>query len=426
MVCMQKINFPVAKPVADSPIFYGWVVWGVATLGLIATAPAQNFTVALFVDALIQDFGLDRTTISTLFSLGTILSALSLTWVGRKIDRHGNRLAGVIISGLFAVSLTLFALVTSPIALLGVFILVRGLGQGSLWLVNSTAISQWFIRRRGFMMSLTLVIFALFQTIYVPQLQRILEVHDWRMVWVILGVIVGVFTVPITWALMRNKPEDFGLLPDGLRHETIHAHPTLEMTPIAEDNWTLREAQKTIVFWLFVIGRMVSPAVGGGLVFHQVSIFATQGFTARHAAEAFALLSIVSAVVSFVGGMIVQRLKPGQMMAWQQIGLITVLIGAANLSTPWGMPLYVIGFGTLVGNAGIFDGAVWTNLFGRLHQGAIRGFVITTTIIGTALGPVVLGVSFDLLGSYAPALLFFALLGWLIFALSLLIPLPKH
>ncbi|MBZ0309277.1 MAG: hypothetical protein K8I82_24645, partial [Anaerolineae bacterium] len=51
-----------------------------------------------------------------------------------------------------------------------------------------------------------------------------------------------------------------------------------------------------------------------------------------------------------------------------------------------------------------FDGAVWANLFGREHQGVIRGFVTTVLVTGTAIGPIFFGISFDYLGGYAPML----------------------
>ncbi|MEL7436261.1 MAG: hypothetical protein AAFN11_20135, partial [Chloroflexota bacterium] len=58
--------------------------------------------------------------------------------------------------------------------------------------------------------------------------------------------------------------------------------------------------------------------------------------------------------------------------------------------------LYALTFGIMMGGGGVFDGAVWVNLFGRAHQGAIRGFVSTALVTGTAIGPILFGLSFDL------------------------------
>lgn len=409
-----------------SPVYYGWVIWMIATLGIITTAPAQNFTVAHFIDYMIRDFGMDRSTLSLLFSVGTLVGAFGLTWVGRKIDRYGNRLAGFAISGLFAAALVVFAMVTTPLALLVVFIAVRGLGQGSLWLVNSTAISQWFIRRRGVMFSLTLVIFALFQIGYVPWLQQTLQQHDWREVWFFLGVIVGCITVPVTWALMRNRPEDFGLLPDGIRPDNEDQLTGSDSLNHREDHWTLNEAKRTSVFWIFLFGRFIAPVLGSGLVFHGVSIFVSQGYTAEAAAQNYALISIVNAVASIVCGVLVNRIKPHYIMAVQMLSLIVTLLAATRLADP-GMPaIYALGCGILFGSAGVFDGSVWNNLFGRLHQGAIRGFVTMSTIVGASVGPVIFGLSYDYLGGYTPALLFGVVMCSLVLILSRFARLPQR
>src|SRR5262245_36538152 len=94
-----------SRLVNGSPIYYGWIVWCVATIGWIATSPGQAFSISLFVDSFIRDFGLDRTSISALFALGTLIGAVCLTWVGRCIDKYGNRKMAAIIAVLFALSL---------------------------------------------------------------------------------------------------------------------------------------------------------------------------------------------------------------------------------------------------------------------------------------------------------------------------------
>ena len=167
-----------------SPVYYGWIVLIVATLGVIATAPGQSFTVSLFIDSFIEDFGLSRTAVSALFSGGTFVASLSLTFVGRLIDRYGNRTMTVVIAALFAMTLVMFSFVNGSITLFFGFLGIRMLGQGSLGLVNTTVIVEWFKRLRGRVMSIVFVSFALFQWAYVPWLQRQLEVIPWRTMWV--------------------------------------------------------------------------------------------------------------------------------------------------------------------------------------------------------------------------------------------------
>lgn len=408
--------------VEKSPVFYGWIVWIVATLGLLASAPGQSFTVSLFFDSFIEDFSLTRTTVSALYGLGTFLASLSLTWVGRQIDLHGNRTVSVVIGILFAVSLILWSFVGGPLALLIGFIAIRGLGQGALTMVNMTVVAQWFWRKRGRVMSLSLVAFGLFQAVYVPWLQRMLETYHWRQVWIILGIGVVLMVVPLSWLLMRNRPEEYDLLPDGAE---LAAHQQQEKD-FPEDNWSLGEVMRTPIFWIFIFGRAISPAWGTGLIIHQVSIFENLGHTARTAAETYGLMTLVVAAASIMFGYLVDRMRASYVLVMQLTALITAMIFATFMTEAWMLIIYAAAFGLVMGGGGVFDNAVWVNLFGRLNQGSIRGFVTTTLVTGTAIGPLVFGLSYDLAGSYAPILWLGVILALIPLGLSFFVNKPRR
>lgn len=407
--------------VEASPIYYGWVVWFVATIGWIFTSPAQSFTVGLFFDYFIEDFGLSRTAVSTLYSVGTFAASLSLTFVGRLIDRFGNRRMGVVIAALFAVALVMMSYVTGPLSLLIGFIALRGLGQGSQSLVNTTVIAEWFKRLRGRIMSASVVGFALFQAVYVPWVQRMLEVRDWREVWVILGIGMAAIVIPLTWLFMRDRPEDYGLIPDGDNHKgKIKA---VDDTPDAA--WTLSEALRTAIFWVFLLGRIISPAWGTGMIIHQVSIFEGLGWTARTAAETYALITLIMAGTAIIFGYLVDRIPPGWVLAIQMFALITSMVMATMMSTQILLYVYAIGFGFVMGGGGIFDNSVWVNVYGRTHQGSIRGFITMSLVAGTALGPIIFGVSYDYLGGYTPVLWLGVALSLVSLVLAIVVPLPE-
>lgn len=386
-----------SRIVSSSPVYYGWIVWLVATICLVATAPGQSFTVSLFFDFFIDDFGLSRTTVSSLYGAGTFGGSLALTWIGLQIDRQGNRKMGVIIGTCFAIALVMMSFVIGPISLLIGFFAIRGFGQGALSLVNTTVMAEWFQRLRGRMMSISILAFALFQAVYIPWLQRQLEIYDWQQMWVILGICVAVVVIPLTWLLMRNKPEEHGLLPDG----DIKNQKT-EETEIT--GWTLREAMRTPAFWVFLCGRLISPAWGTGLIIHQVSLFNEVGHSPATAATAYSMITLIMAASSIGFGILVDKLRPGLVMFVQLTALVVSLIMANYMTNQYLIFIYALGFGLVMGGGGVFDGAVWANLFGRKYHAAIRGFVTTAMIASSAVGPIIFGVSFDYFDGYTPAL----------------------
>ena len=413
---------PVVRSiVSSSPIYYGWIVWLVAIVGMIASSPGQSFSVSLFMDFFIEDFGLDRTTVSSLYGAGTFVASLGLTWIGRHLDAIGNRRMGMAIGGLFGCVLCLCAVISGPIMLLLAFVGIRGLGQGSLTLISSTAIANWFRLKRGRMMAYVILAFALFQGLYVNALRALLEIVDWRQAFVILGVSVAAIVVPMFGLLMRDTPEQYGKLPDDA---DVKAEDDLA-TPV-EESWRLREALRTPMLWVFMAGRMLPSAWGTGLILHQVSVFAELGHSARVTTETFALMSLFSAASALFAGYLIDRFKPSYIAGIAMLALFSTCLLGMIMRDNWQLVGYAFASGLGFGIGSVFDGAVWPNLFGRKFQGEIRGFVYTATIIGSAIGPSLFGLSFDYAGGYNAVLALGAGLALLVAVLSVIVPSPKR
>ncbi len=412
-----------SRLVAASPIFYGWIVWLVALIGAICSSPGQSFSVSLFMDFFIEDFGLDRTTVSGLYGAGTFVASLGLTWVGRRIDALGNRRVGVVIGLLFALVLALCSLINGPVMLFFAFAGLRGLGQGALTLVSTTAVANWFRQHRGRMMALLTLAFVLFQGLYVNLLRLLLETTDWRPVFIFLGVAVALLVVPAFGLLMRNRPEQYGLTPDNSTAVNSRFDQHQEES---EDNWTLAEAMRTPILWVFIAARILPSAWGTGLILHQVSIFAVLDHSAQVATETFAMISLFAAASALLAGYLIDRFKPSYVAALQMIALLSSCVLAMIMREPHQLIAYALAFGLGMGIGYVFEGAVWPNLFGRAFQGEIRGFVYTSSVIGSALGPALFGLSFDLSGGYQPVLWLGAGLCLLVLMAALLTPPPRR
>ena len=413
---------PVVRSiVSSSPIYYGWIVWLVAIVGMIASSPGQSFSVSLFMDFFIEDFDLDRTTVSSLYGAGTFIASLGLTWIGRHLDAIGNRRMGMAIGGLFGCVLCLCAVISGPIMLLLAFVGIRGLGQGSLTLISSTAIANWFRLKRGRMMAYVILAFALFQGLYVNALRALLEIVDWRQAFVILGVSVAAIVVPMFGLLMRDTPEQYGKLPDDADVKTED-----DLATPVEESWRLREALRTPMLWVFMVGRMLPSAWGTGLILHQVSVFAELGHSARVTTETFALMSLFSAASALFAGYLIDRFKPSYIAGIAMLALFSTCLLGMIMRDNWQLVGYAFASGLGFGIGSVFDGAVWPNLFGRKFQGEIRGFVYTATIIGSAIGPSLFGLSFDYAGGYNAVLALGAGLSLLVAVLSVIVPCPKR
>ncbi len=381
-----------------TPFYYGWIILLVGTIGLILTSPGQTYAVSIFIEHFIADFGISRSLVSTLYTVGTLAASLLLPTIGRQIDRHGPRKMMTLIAIFFALACIYMGSVQNVIMLGIGFVLIRLAGQGSLSLVSNNVINQWWVRRRGMVTGLAGIGMALLGVGGFPNLiQQLIDVYDWRLTYAILGVLIAVILIPLVLILVRDTPESVGLEPDGGL-----SRPTNERLAdnVLEENWTRAEAIRTAPFWVLSLSGMAIAMLSTGLFFHLVSIFADNGFSSDVAVWVLIPAAVFTAVFNVIGGFLSDRINARILMAVALVILAVSLVAAPIMNTS----ILAVVFGIMLGGTGgfsrIVNSVVWPNYFGRKHLGSISGLATTLLVLGTSLGPMPVGIARDLLGNY--------------------------
>jgi len=387
--------------VQNSPVYYGWIILLVGTLGMIMTTPGQTAGVSVFLDKIIADLGLKRSTVSLMYTLGTLSASFALPFVGRFIDRRGPRIAVIIISSLFALACVWMGFVQGAVTLFIGFLLIRALGQGSLSLVSIHIINIWFVRRRGLAVGISGIGVAVSVAFAPLLLELLIREFGWRTAYMLLGALIAVTILPIGAWLFRGHPERFGLQPDsGLVNEE---------KPLVEVNRTLAQARSTVTFWLFIAGNFCTSALGTGLVFHHYSIMAGNGGDRLEAATVFIALGFIVAAANFTTGVLVDRAPPRFLLSAAMLFLVSALAFATNITGQLDLVFYGVLLGLSQGMNGALGATVYAYYFGREHIGSIKGFAATTSVASSAFGPLLFAVGFEQMGRYAPILLISAL-----------------
>ena len=391
----------------------------VGTLGMIMTSPGQTYTESIFIEYLIEDLAISRSLISTLYSAGTLVGGFSLPFWGRQIDRHGTRKMVTIVAFLFGLSCIYMGFIQNALMIGLGFILVRMLGQGSLGLISQTAVNQWWVLKRGTIMGISGLLMALLGMGAIPDLvYRLITAFEWRMAYIILGSAVLLIMTPMGYLFFRNRPEDFGLNPDGLDKD-INIQEQLLNNQTIEDDWTLKEAIRTRTFWIFGISTALFTMLATGLTFHLVSIFQMQGLAPSLATSVFIPIAITAAVINLIIGYLSDRFPLYYLMAFGLLLLAISLLVSLWINSAGAVLLFGILFGATNGLIRAVGQVVWPSLFGREHLGSIYGFTSAMGIIGAALGPLPFGLAYDLLGSYQPVLLIFTIFSVILGIISL-------
>ncbi len=382
-------------------LFYGWVMLGVGALAVFASGPGQSHIFSVYITPISDDLDISRTSISSAYAAATLLAAFGLPYVGRLIDRLGVRRVVLCVSILFGFANFAFGHITGLVTLALAFGALRFLGQGSLMLSGNYLVSQWFSQRRGIALSLTALGFSLSMAAHPPLAQWLIDQVGWRASWFWLGIVTWALLVPMIVILVQNRPEDMGLRPDGAIAPDV---PSVSGRDAMDVGLTLHAAVRTPSFWIIALGLSSLSMLVTGMFFHQVSVFSLQGLDARIAARAFSISAIVMIVTMPLFGHLLDRLPTRPMFTSALLIMSASLVALAQVDDVASMILFSVFFG--LANAGLQSHYtfMWARYFGRRHLGSIQGAAQTIGVVGASIGPLPLGLAFDLFGSYSGTL----------------------
>ncbi|WP_282154622.1 MFS transporter [Cytobacillus gottheilii] len=402
---MKAQSQKMAAPI-QTPFYYGWVIVFISALGVFFSGPGQTYSISVFIDSYILDFGWSRSQVSAVYSAATLAAGLCMFFVGRFIDRHGQRKMAVFVGVLLALACFWNSMVANTAMLFIGFFFIRLLGQGSMSLIPNTLVPQWFITKRGKALSLMAIGGFSSSAILPPFNAWLVSQWGWSFSWQFWGAALLLIFVPLAYYLIRNQPEDIGLLPDGRTKPIVHTDVAEEsgIHIDEEENWTLKEAMKTKSYWLLLFCVAIPALVNTGLTFHLISIFGVQNISPGIAALVLSLMAIIGFPITLAAGFVLDKVKVNYVLAGIFLGEIIfmlVLLFAKNVTV-------AIIFGVLWGISGGFErialNYVWPSFFGRRYLGSINGTAMTVMVIGSALGPLPFGFAYDVFGGYSEIL----------------------
>ena len=392
--------------VATRPrFFYGWVIVVVGALVAFSSGPGQSFVFSIFIDSMIEETGFSRSELSGLYMVSTGLSALMVAIVSRMADRVGTRLMLVLIGVAFTGACFGMAFAVGFVAFYLSFSALRALGQGALTINATLLVNQWFVAHRGRAIALMGLGFPLSNAI-LPPLSRFLIDHlGWRDAYAVLGVIVLLLIVPAALLLVRNRPEDVGLFPDG-----ADAPPPSEQARPGLPDVDDRRVLSSLTFWLMAAPLATPGLVTTALIFHQTSIFEERGLSTTLAAAVFVVFAFASASTSMVAGFVVERTGPRALFIFAMGMLLAVLALSLAVNSAWMAVVYVAAMGIAGGSMRIVQGVMWAHYYGRFGLGRVQGSAIMIAITGAAIGPFPLAVFRDFTGTYQAGIITMATL----------------
>ena len=390
------------------PFFYGWIVVAVAFVTMAVGVNART-SFSLVFPPILDEFGWDRGVTAGAFSFGFLVTAVLSPVLGRLADRHGPRVMLETGAALVGAGLLLAPLVRERWHLyLTLGVLVGGGSVALSYTGQALYLPNWFVRRRGFAISVAYSGVGVGSILLLPWLQHLIGRDGWRSACWALGLIVIGLLVPLN-LLVRQRPEDLGLQPDGDRTPTgTKANESANVIDAAwaAIDWTLARAMRTARFWWIAVGYLLGLFTWYAVQVHQTKYLIEIGFDANQAAWALGFVSLVAIPGQIALGHLSDRI--GREWVWT-VGsagfalCYVFLLLLRHVPTPAVMYLMVVAQGALGYGLTSVVGAIPLEIFQGRHYGGIFGMLMLASITGGAAGPWVTGALHDATGSYTAA-----------------------
>lgn len=416
-----------ARWATKTPFYYGWVVVVIGSLTMFFTTPGQSDAFALFMNSFVDEFGWNRTFVSSLYSGATLLSGGCMFFVGRLVDRFGPKWVAILAAAILGGACVLLSFVVSPLMLFGGFFLARFAGKGSMDLAASTLAPQWFIKRRAFSIMMVGLGGTLGGAVFPLLINYLISSYGWRQAYQVLAGSLWLIYIPITFVFLISRPEDIGLTPDA--HLVDDENSADGDKIVDEVSFTQQEAIRTVAFWILAFALFQASLVGTGVVLHFVSIFNELGFDMTFAAQIISVKPLVSFITVVLAGLSLDRIKQQHLVVTAAcIAQVISYIMLAFLNTASMAFAYALLSGVSSAVLALSLNVLKPNLFGRRYLGGILGVLVAINVVGSAIGPIIFGAAFDLLGGYTEVILISALMPLVAGLLSIFLrkPAPPH
>jgi MFS family permease len=396
-------------PPSTSGTFYGWWIVLAGTVILFVSSGIGFYGHGVILDPLRGLHGWSKATVSSAITLYFFTSGIIGMIIGRQVDRYGPKWVLIFGSVVIGIGFVLLSFITRIWQLyILYFIMAVGFSCTSLVPVN-TLIANWFIRKRGFAMSLTNTGLSVGGILMVPLASYIILHWGLKIALPILGALFWIVIIPTAMIFIRKRPSDLNQFPDG---EPPAASSTVEQASGINYSaqirvWTRLQAARTAAFWSIVIAFLLALTGQIAFLVHQVS-FLSRYLGIPGAATAVSLTAAASIIGRLWLGTFVDRCDNRHVIIVCFLIQGVAVITLAHYHHVVILYLGTLAFGLTMGNIIMMQSLIIGECFGFVSFATVSGLAGVFTMSGASFGPLIAGVIFDATQSYRTAFTLFA------------------
>jgi len=394
---------------SDEGIFYGWWILIGSSFLTFYGAGTFFYGFTVFVHPMVRDLGWSMTLVSGAFSLYRLESGVAAPLAGYLLDRMGPRIlvaAGALIWGAGLVYLSRVTTIFHFYA--AFFVISFGWTFASGAAVPTAMIAKWFIRKRGRALGIYTSVSGL-SGLFAPVLAYLIEIYGWQHTLLLTGFITWLSIIPLAVTL-RHKPEDHGLLPDGIAVRSSPPSPEADAASANfESDFSVKKAILTPAFWFLVLISITFQMTMSPLFVHLVPHLVTSGISTRVASLAVTFITLCSVLGRAGFGWLSDMFNKKWLLLCTFLLQAIGLFAFSQVRSVVHLIPFLLAYAPSYGGSIAVRPAIVGEYFGRKNFGTIYGVLLGSGVFGGISGPIIAGYVYDVYGNFRPAFMMFAL-----------------
>ncbi|MEQ8967879.1 MAG: MFS transporter [Azospirillaceae bacterium] len=361
---------------APRPLAFGFLLCFASSFG-------QTFFIALSGAELRAAFELSHGGFGTAYSVATLGSGLLMIWLGGLLDRVSlGRFSLAVVIGL-AGACALLAVAPHAAVLVLAFFALRLTGQGLATHTAFTTMGRRFVMNRGKAIAIAALGLPAGEAVLPLLGVGAIDLFGWRGAWLAFGAVALAGFAPLTLWLSRAAAQAPQLRTRGADD------------PPEPRQWSRAEVLRDTRFWLILPALLAMPVISTAFFFHQVHVVEAKGWSLTWFAAMFPVFAGATVLAGTVTGSLVDRLGAVRLLPLFLVPAALGLLALAATDHPAAATAFMALVGATQGLGATLIQALWAELYGTRHLGAIRALAQAAMVLGTALGPILFGLAFD-------------------------------
>lgn len=354
-----------------------------------------------FISASVSDwqaaFGLSHGEFGRLYMFATLASAMCLPFVGRLVDVAPPHRITVLTAVILAAA-AMLAGYASSVAVLAIAIFVlRLFGQGMMTHIALTTTGRWFVAERGRAISLVVLGHQGGEATMPLAFAAITIAFGYRAGWLAAAVALLVVGLPFAY-WCYHKPR----VPHGQVSTEKRKTPEVR-------SWTRQEVMRDPVFWVLLTGVLAPAFIGTTIFYHQNYLTALHGWPPQLFATSLLVMALTTVACALLTGAAIDRFGATTVLPTFLLPLSSACFALAYSGPEYSLFIVMVLLGISYGISSTLFGALWPEVYGLAHLGAVRSLTVSAAVLATAAGPGLTGTLIDRGTSLPTQMIFFGI-----------------